>query len=175
MTICSRLRIAASSVLILACLSAPALFAQASGSSATVLNAQAAAKVLPSAVFFRGQSASIQARNAGGVKFPDGFFVLATLVDNSGYSTAVAEKYQGYLLTEVPLTISGNTLPPGAYGFGFIAGDKFVVQDIGAHDLFTTASTRDAQLRPAVPLQIKSDDGSFRLYAGRSYVDLTRK
>ena len=91
-------------------------------------------KVLPATVFFRGLSAPVQARNSGGVLFASGGdnrMMLVSLVDTSGYSTSVQEKYQAYLLTEVPLDIGGQRLAPGAYGFGFIAGDTFIVQDIG--------------------------------------------
>jgi len=51
--------------------------------------------------------------------------VLAGLVDTSGYSTGVASKYQGYLITEVPLKIGGKRLPAGAYGFGFLDAASF--------------------------------------------------
>ena len=64
--------------------------------------------LVPATVFFRGQVASVQARNAGGVKLADGMFVLCALVDTSGYSTAVQQKYQGYFITEVALDINGQ-------------------------------------------------------------------
>ena len=86
------------------------------------------------------------------MKLPDGMLVLCTLVDTSGYSTAVQQKYQAYFITEVPLEINGQTLKPGAYGVGFIEGTKFIVMDVGAHDLFTAAGNRDAALkRPDAP------------------------
>ncbi len=72
-------------------------------------------KIFPEHVFFRGQAAPAQLRNTGGVHFADDFYVLAGLVDSSGYSTAIREKYQGYLLNEVTLEIGGQTLKPGAY------------------------------------------------------------
>src|SRR5271163_1267734 len=76
-------------------------------SSASVLNAADAAKAIPATVFFRGQVASVQARNSGGVKLPDGMLVLCTLVDTSGYSTAVQQKYQAYFISEVTVNING--------------------------------------------------------------------
>jgi hypothetical protein len=69
-------------------------------------------KLLPERVFFRGQSAPVQQRNSAGIRFTDGYFFLIGLVDNSGYSSGIHEKYQGYLLTEVPLEIAGHTLKP---------------------------------------------------------------
>lgn len=141
-----------------------------------VLHAAEAAKILPGSVFFRGQSATAQVRNSGGVRFADGFYMLVTLVDTSGYSTGVQAKYQACLLTEVPLTINGKTLPPGAYGVGFIADNKFNVLDIGAHELFTVDSTRDAELKRPTPLQVLpgGEAHSYRLYSGRSYVTIAR-
>ena len=65
--------------------------------------------------------------------------MLASLVDTSGYSSGVAAKYQGYLITEVPLKIGGKLLPAGAYGIGFLGGDKFLVTDLGGGDVLTAA------------------------------------
>jgi len=129
-------------------------------------------KILPEKVFFRGQTATTQLRNTGGVRYADGFFVLATLVDNSGYSTGLREKYQAYLINEVTLEIGGQTLKPGAYGVGFIEGDKFVVMDLAANDLFQVASTNDKEIKRPVPLQVlsTSDAGKYRLYKGRDFV-----
>jgi hypothetical protein len=133
-------------------------------------------KLLPDKVFFRGQVATVQARNSGGVRFSDGMLVLTVLVDSSGYSSGLKEKYQGYLITEVPLEIGGQTLKPGSYGFGFIEGNKFVVMDVAAHDVLQAASTKDAEIKRPVPLQVLagSQSGNYRLYKGRDYVDFRR-
>ena len=133
-------------------------------------------KIFPERVFFRGQSAPVQFRNSGGVHFADDFYVLAGLVDNSGYSTGIKEKYQAYLLNEVTLEIAGQTLKPGAYGFGFLNGGRFVVMDLGANDLLQAASQHDAEMKRPVPLQVlvSATSGSYRLYAGRDYVEFRR-
>ena len=133
-------------------------------------------KLLPEKVFFRGQPAPVQARNTAGVRYADGFFILVGLVDSSGYSTGIKEKYQAYFINEVPVEIGGQTLKPGAYGVGFIDGNKFVVMDIGANDLFQASSVKDADLKRPIPLQIirPSGDGNDRLYHGRDYVEFHR-
>jgi hypothetical protein len=135
-----------------------------------------AAKFLPSEVFFRGQSAPIQARNSSGVQFAKDSLLLVTLVDTAGYSSALQEKYQAYLITETPIDIEGHKLAAGAYGCGFVATDAFVVMDIGGHDLFSVSSAKDAELRRPTPLQIfPAGDGSgYRLYFGRNYVKFTQ-
>jgi hypothetical protein len=131
-------------------------------------------KLVPATVFYRGQLAPTQLRNSGGVKFSDGFVVLASLVDTSGYSTGVQAKYQAYFITEVSLKVGGEKLPAGAYGVGFV-GDKFVVTDVGAHEVLTVNSGDDAGLKRPVPLQVAADAaGGFRLYAGRKYVSFSR-
>ena len=133
-------------------------------------------KIFPERVFFRGQSAPVQFRNSGGVHFADDLFVLAGMVDSSGYSTAIKEKYQAYLLNEVTLEIGGQTLKPGAYGIGFLNGGKFVVMDLGANDVLQAASQRDAEMKRPVPLQVvaSATAGTYRLYAGRDYVEFRR-
>jgi hypothetical protein len=142
-------------------------FAQSTQSA--ILHAAEAAKLLPDAVFFRGQSAPVQARNSAGIHFPDGMVVLTALVDNSGYSSGVQQKYQAYFITEVPLDFSGHTLKPGAYGVGIVNG-HFIVMDIAAHDLFTAPITHDAEMKRPTPLQLNADGDHYRLYFGRDYV-----
>jgi len=141
----------------------------------TLLDAAAAAKVLPDTVYFAGKSSPIQARNAAGVHFSDGGVLLAVLVDTSGYSSALQEKYQGYLLTEVPLAIGDRRLPAGAWGIGFV-GNRFGVMDIGAHDVLQAPATHDTAMARPRPLQILDGPsaGTYRLCFGRSCVDFHR-
>ena len=141
-----------------------------------VLKSADVGKLFPEKVFFKGQSATVQVRNSGGVRFSDGSLALAALVDASGYASAIREKYQAYLLTEVPLEIGGQTLKPGAYGFGFLEGNKFVVMDIGANDVLQAASTKDTDMKRPVPFQFVAGktSGAYRLYKGRDYVEFHR-
>ena len=134
------------------------------------------AKLFPDKVFFRGLVATVQARNSGGVRYADDFLVLAALVDSSGYASGLKEKYQGYLITEVPLEVGGQTLKPGSYGFGFIEGNKLVVMDVGANDVIEVNSAKDSEMKRPVPLQILAgaEAGKYRLYKGREYVEFRR-
>jgi hypothetical protein len=146
----------------------------AQGAGDAVLAAADATKLLPPAVYFKGQSATTQLRNSGGVKFADGFYVLAVMVDTSGYSSDIQQKYQAYLISEIPIKIEGHTLPAGVYGVGFVADNKFVVLDVGAHDLFSVTSHKDEAMKRPMPLKVTGDNSGFRLYAGRSYVSFAR-
>jgi hypothetical protein len=167
-------------LLVLACLpgllAVPLIRAQSSAQT-VILTPADVAKVMPATVFFRGQTTSVQIRNTYGLRFPGGVLILAGLVDSSGYSTGLKVKYQGYLLSESTLTINGKTLPAGAYGFGFLANNDFVVMDLGAHDVLHTLSRTDAAMTRPRPLIIVAgkQPGTYRLYEGRSFVSLRRK
>jgi len=137
--------------------------------AAQVLGADALKKAVPGSFFFAGQSAPVQMRNSTGLKNAAGKLVLAGLVDASGYSTSIQEKYQGFLITETKLSFDGATLDPGAYGFGFKDG-KFIVMNVASTDLLTVASQNDEQMKRPVPLKMEKDGEGYRLYAGRKYV-----
>ena len=136
--------------------------------------------LMPSQVFFRGQSATVQMRNSGGIRFGDSMLTLMALVDTSGYSSGVQQRYQAYLITEVPLELGdggdAHKLAPGAYGVGFIQNDRFVVMDLGAHELLNVGSHHDAVLRRPMPLQVLDtpEAGTYRFYEGRAFVTLHR-
>jgi hypothetical protein len=153
-------------------------FAQAPKESKdTILKAaDIPASLYPERVFFRGKTAPTQHRNTAGVHFADDMYVLAGLVDSSGYATSVKEKYQAYLITEVPLEIAGQHVNPGAYGFGFLQDGKFVLMDLGNHDLFRADAHHDADMKHPVPFQIVtgSSEGSFLIYSGRNSIEYKR-
>ena len=138
--------------------------------------AEVGPKLFPEKVYFRGQVATAQMRNTGGVRYADDFLVMAALVDSSGYASGIKEKYQAYLITDVALDIGGQTLRPGAYGCGFIDNNKFVVMDLGANDLFQVTSTKDSEMKRPIPLQFvaTSDSGKYRFYHGRDFVEFRR-
>ena len=141
----------------------------------TILKPAETQKLLPASVYYKAQSAPTQLRNSTGIKFSDGYYVLSTLVDTSGYSSDIQAKYQAYFIAEVPLKFGSDNLPAGVYGVGFIEGSKFVVTDVGAHDIFSIGSETDEAIKRPMPLQIIADPtGGFRLYAGRKFVKFSR-
>ena len=134
------------------------------------LGRDVASKLVPATVFFQGKVATVQARNTAGAKLPGGL-VLAGLVDSSGYSSGVQERYQAYLLLDTPVTFGGKLLQPGAYGCGVVGG-QFLVMDLSAKQLFAVPATHDAAFARPTPLQVLPDAeaGAYRLYFGRNYV-----
>ncbi|HEY1657496.1 MAG TPA: hypothetical protein VGG14_04065 [Candidatus Sulfotelmatobacter sp.] len=134
-----------------------------------LLSADEVKKAVPTEFFFRGQKAPTQMRNAAGFETSSGMMMLAALVDASGYSTAIEQKYQGLLITESKINIGGSELVPGQYGFGFTT-DKFVVMNVANEDVFSVSFETDSSLKRPVPLKMVEDGASFRLYLGRKWV-----
>ncbi len=136
-----------------------------------VLSADELKKVVPAEFFFAGQKAPVQLRNATGFQTTNGKIVFTALVDASGYSTAIQQKYQGMLITESKLSIGGSELAPGEYGFGF-AADKFVVMNVANEDALSVTYETNTALQHAVPLKMVEENGGYKLYAGKKWVAL---
>jgi hypothetical protein len=146
------------------------------GKTAILKASDIKATLFPEKVFFRGKVAPTELRNTGGVHFADDRYFLAGLGAKSGNSTGIKEKYQAYLLTEVPLEIGGQHVSPGAYGFGFLQSGKFVLLDLGAHDLFQVDAKHDAEMKRPVPFQVVAGSApeTYLLYSGRNSVEIKR-
>jgi len=144
--------------------------AAAQQASKHILSADELKKAVPTEYFYRGQKAPVQLRNAVGFQLADGKMTLAALVDASGYSTAIQQKYQGMLVTETKLNIGGSSLVPGQYGFGFGADGKFIVMDVANSDVLSAPYQTDAALQHAVPLKLVQDGDGYKLYAGKKWI-----
>ncbi len=130
------------------------------------------AELLPATVYFQGRKAPLQVRNAGGTTLAGGGILWMALVDTSGYASSVQEKYQFYLVSEAPLIIGGERLPAGAYGGGFV-GERFVLMDVGGHDVAEGATERDQAFARPRPLQLlPGSPNTVKLYLGRRWVSL---
>ena len=146
--------------------------ATAQQASKHVLTSDEVKKAVPTEFFYRGQKAPVQLRNAVGFQLGDGKMTLAALVDASGYSTAIQQKYQGLLITETKLNIGGSTLGPGQYGFGFAADGKFVVMDVANSDVLSATYQTDQALQRAVPMKLVEDGDGYKLYAGKKWIGI---
>jgi hypothetical protein len=114
----------------------------------------------------------VQLRNAVGFQLADGKMMLAALVDASGYSTAIQQKYQGMLIAETKLNIGGSELNPGQYGFGFSSDGKFLVMDVANNEVLSVSSEAYPQMQHAVPLKLVEDGAGYKLYAGKKWVGI---
>lgn len=149
--------------------------AQSTPAAPTVLKDDAALKkVVPEAYFFRGLNATTQLRNAAAIHYPDDFYVIAALVDTSGYSTDVKAKYNGLFITEKKLKFDGGgTLGPGQYGMGYTADGKFHILDVAGNELLVSDIKADDKLNRPQPLKIVLDGTTAKLYLGKKYVSFS--
>src|SRR5215472_4567221 len=130
-------------------------------------------KVIPEAYFFRGMSATTQLRNSAALHYSDDFYVLAGLVDTSGYSSDVKAKYNGFFITEKTLKFGSNTLQPGQYGMGYTPEGKFHILDVAGNELLVADIVTDDKLARPQPLKVVVDGATAKLYLGKKYVSFT--
>jgi len=136
----------------------------------TVLTGADLTRVVPTSFYFQGLSAPTQMRNAAAARFGKDRYVISGLVDTSGYSADVRAKYVGFLITDSAITLNGESLQPGAYGFGFGTEGKLTVMDLSGKDLMSVSITNDKDLKRPRPLMMTSGGGGIRLYSGKNYV-----
>src|SRR5947207_9308924 len=68
----------------------------------TILTGADLTRVVPTGFYFEGLSAPTQMRNAAAARFSEKRYVIAGLVDTSGYAADVRAKYEGFLTTDSP-------------------------------------------------------------------------
>src|SRR5215208_5254080 len=141
----------------------------------TILSGAELTRVVPTGFYFQGLSAPTQMRNSAAARFATDRHVISGLVDTSGYSADVRAKYVGFLITDSAITLNGESLPAGAYGFGFATEGKMTVMDLAGKDLLSVPVTNDKDLKRPRPLMMAADPSGVRLYNGKDYVVIAAK
>lgn len=144
-------------------------------SSATILAGAELSRVVPPGFYFQGLSAPTQMRNSAAVRFGNKRYVIAGMVDTSGYAADVRAKYEGFFITDSPITINGSELGTGAYGFGFTDDGKMQILDLAGNQIFSTSTTKDSALKRPRPLMMTKSADGVRLYSGRDYVTIAAR
>src|ERR1700704_4374218 len=143
--------------------------------SVTVLSGPELTKVVPTGFYFQAQSAPTQMRNAAAARSGNNRYVIAGLVDTSGYAADVRAKYEGFFITDSPITINGSSLGTGAYGFGFSNDGKLNILNLAGNELLSVATTKDKQIKRPRPLMMAKSGNEIRFYSGRDYVVIAAK
>jgi hypothetical protein len=137
---------------------------------ATVLTGAELTRMIPTGFYFQGQSAPTQMRNAAATRLGKDRYVIVGLVDTSGYSAEIRARYEGFLITDSQITVNGQSLPIGAYGFGFSNDGKMNVLDLAGNQILSVSSTNDKALRRPRPLLMTAIAEGVRFYSRRDYV-----
>ena len=129
--------------------------------------------------YLEGNSIPTEKRNAVLVKTPAGVRVELALLDTSGYSSQIQQKYSGMLISEGDLSLGGVKLGVGSFGFGTrlphppgqADGEVFFYDQAGKQ-IGHCAAKRDSSLKTPRPLQVSVKGGEARLYLGVYWMEL---
>jgi hypothetical protein len=166
-----KLLIAALTLLVVASFVVPAL----AEDKTAILSGAELTRVVPGAFYFQGQTAPTQMRNAAAARFGENRYVIVGMVDTSGYSAEIRARYEGFFITDSAITVGGETLSTGAYGFGFSNDGKLNIFDLANNSVVSVSTTKDSALRRPRPLMMTMDGSNVRLYRGRDYVVIGAK
>jgi len=132
-------------------------------------------RVVPPGFYFQGLTAPTQMRNSAAARFGTRRYVIAGMVDTSGYAADIRARYEGFLITDSPITINGSDLGVGAYGFGFSNDGKLNILDLSGNEILSVSTTKDNQLRRPRPLMMTKVQNNIRLYSGKDYAVISAK
>lgn len=141
----------------------------------TVLTGAELTRIVPPGFYFQGLSASTQMRNAAAARLGNKRYVIAGLVDTSGYAADVRAKYEGFFITDSPVTINGSDLAVGAYGFGFTQDGKMQILDLAGNQALSVTTMKDSDLKRPRPLMMTKAAEGLRFYSGKDYVTIAAK
>lgn len=143
--------------------------------SATVLAGAELTRVVPPGFYFQGLSAPTQMRNSAAARLGVKRYVISGLVDTSGYAADVRAKYEGFFITDSPITINGSELSTGAYAFGFGDNGKMQILDLAGHQILSVSTTNDSALKRPRPLMMTKAVDGIRFYYGKDFVTIAAK
>jgi len=136
---------------------------------AVVLTGAELTRVVPPGFYFQGLTAPTQMRNSAAARFGANRYVIAGLVDTSGYAADVRARYEGFLITDSAITINGSELGVGAYGFGFSNDGKLNILDLAGNQILSVSTTKDSAMKRPRPLMMTKVANGVRFYNGKDY------
>jgi hypothetical protein len=128
--------------------------------------------------YLEGNAIPTQKRNTVILKGADGKHLVFSLLDTSGYSSEIQQKYAGMIIVERKAMVGAAAVGTGAYGLGLVkptpaeGPGKLVVYDVSGAKVAETATEYDAKLLQPVPLQVVTVGGPTKLYLGRYWVEI---
>ncbi len=135
---------------------------------------------IPNDFYLEGNRIPVEKRNAVLLKTPAGARLLLALIDTTGYSSQIKQKYVGMVISEGTVSIGSVPLTTGSYGFGLekppAAGSedaKFFLYNQAGEKLGECEAKKDTALKQPKPLNVVlSKETGARLYLGRYFLEL---
>lgn len=137
-------------------------------------------KMVPRDFVLEENAIPTEKRNTSLVLTPPGTRMLVGLLDTSGYSSQVQEKYLGMLIAEGSIEVCGHQIGVGSYGFGLVKTAGATEGKPATFTLYNQAGKRvvscpakwDSQLTSPRPLQVVVSGGrTARLYLSRNWIE----
>jgi hypothetical protein len=144
------------------------------------MSGKAFESAIPNDFYLEGNRIPVEKRNAVLLKTPAGARLVFALIDTTGYSSQIKQKYIGMAITEGTVSVCSVPLSVGSYGFGLekpvatsSEAAKFYVYNQAGEKVGDCAAKKDNTLKQPKPLNIVlSKEAGARLYLGRYFVEL---
>ncbi|MGO8788935.1 MAG: hypothetical protein ACLQVL_16340 [Terriglobia bacterium] len=137
-------------------------------------------RAVPADFYLEGNRIPVEKpRNAVLLKNAKGSRVVVGLIDTAGYSSQIKQKYAGMLITETSISVCGNALGVGSYGFGLErpaatsdADASFKIYNQAGEKVGECAAKKDDSIKQPKPLAVDTKGGPARLELGKYSVEI---
>jgi len=143
-----------------------------------VVTGQAFDRAIPADFYLEGNRIPVEKRNSALLKNGSGGRVVLGLIDTTGYSSQIQQKYTGMLITETKISVCGNNLGVGSYGFG-LQRPAGASDDSAPFQIYNQAGTKvgectakkDTAASQAKPLSVVAGSPA-KVYFGKYVIEI---
>jgi len=138
------------------------------------ISGKAFESAIPNDFYLEGNRIPVEKRNAVLLKTPAGARLVFALIDTTGYSSQIQQKYIGMIISEGKVSVCDVPLSVGSYGFGLEKPtSKFLIYNQAGEKVGDCVAKKDSALKQPKPLNlVPGKEADARLYLGRYAVEL---
>ena len=137
-------------------------------------------RAVPTDFYLVGEHIPVEKRNAAVLKDAKGARLVLALIDTSGYTSQIQQKYLGMLITETKISVCGNAIGVGSYGFGLErpaatskADALFRIYNQAGEKVGECAAKKDDSVKQAKPLTVNTAKGEpAKIYFGKYFIEI---
>jgi hypothetical protein len=137
-------------------------------------------RAVPTDFYVVGEHIPVEKRNAAVLKNAKGARVVMALIDTTGYSSQIRQKYIGMLITETKLSVCGNAIGVGSYGFGLdrpaatsSEPAHFRIYNQAGEQVGDCSAKRDDSIKQPRPLSVvTATGGPAKLLLGKYVIEI---
>jgi hypothetical protein len=137
-------------------------------------------RAVPTDFYLVGEHIPVEKRNAVLLKTDKGARVVMALVDTTGYTSQIQQKYIGMLISEAKISVCGNSIGVGSYGFGLNkpappsnADAKFMLYNQAGEKVGECAVKKDDSVKQPKPLGVTTAKGApAKISLGKYTLDI---